>query len=72
MSQRHPSAEGQEPSAFEQQAARATPGLIRELFGFLRQSRKWWLVPVLLGLLAIGVLVVLAETAMAPFIYALF
>jgi hypothetical protein len=72
MSERYPSAEEKGPSDFEQQAAQATPGLIRELFGFLRQSRKWWLVPVLLGLIAIGVLVALAETAVAPFIYALF
>ena len=60
------------PSEFEQQAAQATPGLIRELVGFLRQSRKWWLVPVLLALVALGIFVVLAETAVAPFIYTLF
>jgi Family of unknown function (DUF5989) len=72
MSERYPSAEEKDPSDFAKQAAQATPGVIRELFGFLRQSGKWWLVPVLLGLLAIGLLVALAETAVAPFIYALF
>ena len=72
MSERYPSGEEKDPNDFERQAAQATPGLIRELLGFLRQSRKWWLVPVLLGLLAIGLLVALAETAVAPFIYALF
>lgn len=60
------------PSDFDEQAAKATPGLIREMIDFLRQSRKWWLVPVLLALAAVGIFVVLAETAVAPFIYALF
>src|SRR5262249_45955999 len=59
-------------SDFEAQASRATPGLIRESIGFLRQSRKWWLFPVLLALVALGIFVVLAETAVAPFIYTLF
>jgi hypothetical protein len=60
------------PIDFEQQAAKAAPGLIRETVDFLRQSRKWWLVPVLLALVALAVFVVLAETAVAPFIYTLF
>ena len=60
------------PNEFEAQAARPTPGLLREMAGFLRQSRKWWLVPVLLALVALGIVVVLAETAVAPFIYTLF
>jgi len=72
MSERSPSARDKTPNDFERQAAQASPGLIRELFGFLRQSRKWWLVPVFLGLLAIALLVVLGETAVAPFIYTLF
>jgi hypothetical protein len=57
---------------FERQAVRAEPGLARELLDFLRDSRKWWLGPILLALLVIGVMVVLAETAAAPFIYSLF
>jgi len=72
MSERSPSARDKAPNDFERQAAQASPGLIRELLGFLRQSRKWWLVPVFLGLLALALLVVLAETAVAPFIYTLF
>ena len=72
MSERSPSARDEAPNDFERQAAQASPGLIRELLGFLRQSRKWWLVPVFLGLLALALLVVLAETAVAPFIYTLF
>jgi hypothetical protein len=59
-------------SDFERQASQGTPGLVREIIGFLRHSRKWWLLPVLLALVALGIFVILAETAVAPFIYTLF
>jgi hypothetical protein len=62
----------QTPNDFEKQASQATPGLISETIAFLRESRKWWLLPVLLALVALGIFVVLAETAVAPFIYTLF
>lgn len=48
------------------------PGLIQEFVGFLREQRKWWLAPVLLTLLLIGVLLVLGGSGAAPFIYTLF
>jgi hypothetical protein len=57
---------------FERQAEQRSSGLIGELFGFLLDSRKWWLAPILLALLVIGALAVLAQTAAAPFIYTLF
>jgi hypothetical protein len=72
MSEPSRSANEKAESEFEQQASRATPGLIREIIGFLRHSRKWWLLPVLLALVALGIFVILAETAVAPFIYTLF
>ena len=34
-------------------------------------NKKWWLTPIILTLLLIGVLVVLSGTAVAPFIYTL-
>ncbi len=43
-----------------------------ELWHFLRRTRKWWLVPILLVLLVFGVLLFLSTTAAAPFIYTLF
>ena len=46
---------------------------IRELWGFLRERKKFWLLPILLFLLLIGVLLVLSQgSVMAPFIYTLF
>ena len=43
------------------------------VWGFLRTRKKWWLTPVVLMLVLLGVLIVLSESsAVAPFIYALF
>jgi hypothetical protein len=47
--------------------------LIKEFWGFLRQSKKWWLAPILILLLAIGGLLIFAGgSAFAPFIYSFF
>jgi NAD/NADP transhydrogenase beta subunit len=52
-------------------AARAA--VLRELAGFLRERRLWWLLPMVGVLLTFGVLLVLAQgSAAAPFIYSLF
>lgn len=61
------------PSAFEEAASRESrTGIIGEYLGFLRQNKKWWLLPILLLLFVLGVLILLASTAAAPFIYTLF
>jgi Family of unknown function (DUF5989) len=59
-------------SKFSQQAGGSQTGIFREYFAFLRHNKKWWLVPIVLTLLLVGVLVVLSTTAAAPFIYTLF
>jgi len=43
-----------------------------ELWTLLRQKKKYWLMPIVLTLLVLGVLVLLSSTAAAPFIYTLF
>jgi len=44
-----------------------------ELWRFMRVRKKWWLGPILIILLLLGVLIVLTEgAAVAPFIYAIF
>jgi hypothetical protein len=46
---------------------------IGELFHFLVQRRAWFLIPIVVGLLAIGALIVLASaTPLGPFIYTIF
>jgi len=47
-------------------------GLLRELWLFMRQHKKWWLLPIVLVLLLLGVLIVLGGTGAAPFIYTVF
>jgi hypothetical protein len=59
-------------SEFADQAAAPRPGLLMELWEFLRHNKKWWLTPIILVLLLIGALILLAGTAAAPFIYPLF
>lgn len=47
--------------------------LIKDLWGFMRERKKFWLAPIIAVMLLLGVLIVLAEgSAIAPFIYTLF
>jgi len=47
--------------------------IVIEFWQFLRVRKKWWLAPIVIFLLLLGVLIILTEsTALAPFIYALF
>ena len=46
--------------------------LLGEILSFLRHNKKWWLLPIVLVLLAFGVLLFLGTTGAAPFIYTLF
>jgi len=46
---------------------------VLELFTFLMQNKRWWLVPMLVVLILFGTLLLLSETSVvAPFIYTLF
>ena len=45
----------------------------KDLWGFLKVRKKFWLLPIILCLLLFGVLIVMTSgTAIAPFIYAIF
>jgi len=58
---------------FEKAAAdHEQQGLFGELWGFMRQNKKWWLLPILVVLLLFGFLILLSGTGLAPFIYTLF
>ncbi|MFA6355652.1 MAG: DUF5989 family protein [Candidatus Omnitrophota bacterium] len=47
--------------------------ILKELWGFLRTRKKWWLLPILVMLVLLGLLIVFTEgSALAPFIYTLF
>jgi hypothetical protein len=50
----------------------SNPGFFADFWDFLQTSKKWWMLPLLLVFLALGVILVLVHTAAAPFIYTLF
>ena len=46
---------------------------IKEFIGFLWERKLWWLIPMILLLLVIGLVLVISHgTVFAPFIYVLF
>ena len=69
MSQQGESPEGNE---FQAQARKGRTSLPGEFWQFLKQNKKWWLAPILISILGLGLLVWLGGTAAAPFIYTLF
>jgi hypothetical protein len=47
--------------------------ILVEFWSFLRVRKKWWLAPIVILLLTLGLILVLTEgSALAPFIYSLF
>lgn len=67
-----PSEKPPEPSSFEAAARIAPPSIAAEFITFLKEEKKWWLGPIVLVLLLVGLLIVLGGTGAAPFIYTLF
>jgi len=46
---------------------------LKELWGFMMTRKRWWLLPILIMLVLLGLLIVFTEgSALAPFIYTLF
>lgn len=64
--------EDKQGTSFEQAAEEANTSLLGEFFQFLRCNKKWWLGPIVVLLLMLGLLLALSGTAAAPFIYTLF
>jgi hypothetical protein len=46
-------------------------GLLVEFWHFMRVRKRWWLLPIILALVLLGVFIVLVE-ALGPFMYAIF
>jgi len=46
---------------------------LKELWGFLKARKKFWLLPIIIVMLLLGALLIFAQgSAVAPFIYTLF
>jgi hypothetical protein len=47
--------------------------ILKDLWGFMRVRKKYWLLPIILIMLLLGGLIVFSSgSALAPFIYTLF
>lgn len=57
---------------FEKASQGKQGNLLAEFMGFLKQNKKFWLLPLILVMLALAALLILSSTAAAPFIYTLF
>lgn len=58
---------------FRKLAESETQGnLVTEFWRFLRENKKWWLLPILVVTFGFGLLIFFSGTAAAPFIYTLF
>jgi len=57
---------------FEKAGEQASGNLFSEFWHLLKQTKKWWLLPIVTVLVVFGVLMFLSGTAAAPFIYTLF
>lgn len=46
---------------------------LRDLWGFMRTRKKFWMAPIIVVMVLLGALIVLGQgSAVAPFIYTLF
>lgn len=62
----------QRGTEFARQADSKQAGFLAEMWEFIANNKKWWLTPIIVVLLAFGLLIALGGTAAAPFIYTLF
>ena len=47
--------------------------LLIEIWEFLKVRKAWWLVPIIIMLVLVGILIIFAQSsALSPFVYALF
>ncbi len=61
-----------ERDQFIQQGTVKRPSFLSEYIYLLRTSKKYWMAPLILLLLGFGLIMLLASTGAAPFIYTLF
>ncbi|GAC1325622.1 MAG: hypothetical protein NVSMB14_17710 [Isosphaeraceae bacterium] len=47
------------------------PSIVAEFIDFLKDNKKWWLLPILILIGVFGIVIALASTGAMPFIYTL-
>ncbi len=61
----------QSRNKFGEAGALPRDSFVREILFFLRENKKWWLLPIIIVFVLFGFLVIFGSSA-APFIYSLF
>lgn len=64
-----PAADEKTQAKFQTQSEQPAPGIVVEFWEFLCHNKKWWLAPIIIALLLIGLLVFISGSGLAPFIY---
>ncbi|MFO1030810.1 MAG: DUF5989 family protein [Planctomycetota bacterium] len=59
----------QAENEFMQAAGKEERGLVAEFVAFMAENRMWWLAPILIVFLLLGILLILGATGIAPFLY---
>jgi len=59
-------------NAFESAAEEDRASFVGEFVYFLKENKKWWLLPILLAISVLALLTFFAGTGAAPFIYTMF
>ncbi len=67
------SEDNEKKSSFEEAGEKPETSLVGEVFSMLKENKKFWMIPIIVVLLGLGLLAVLGGgSAAAPFIYTLF
>lgn len=59
----------QAENEFMQAAGKEERGLVAEFVAFMAENKMWWLAPILIVFLLLGILLILGATGVAPFLY---
>lgn len=70
--QQVPASEAHGESATENEPPPEDLPIALEFVYFLRENKKWWLIPIVIMALLLGSLLLLSTGPVAPFIYTLF
>ena len=62
----------QKKSSFEDAGARKDAGSMRQVLEMVKENKKYWLLPIILMLMLVGVLIIMGGSTAAQFIYTLF
>jgi len=57
---------------FTAESRRKRTSLVGEVWLWLRHNKKWWLLPILIMLLLLGLVVLAGSVGLGPFIYPIF